>query len=113
MTALSPGMGWDAALEQLTALPGEHQPVHGAANFMRAGVYRRNGRRLFDEAIAPLLGEGRSFEVVLGFVAQDIASELKLGEDDGYCIGSDEFLAARLRDVSTGELVHVAISALT
>ena len=55
MTALSPGMGWDAALEQLTALPGEHQPVHGAANFMRAGVYRRNGRRLFDEAIAPLL----------------------------------------------------------
>ena len=109
MTALSPGMGWDAALEQLTALPGEHQQHLGTINFMRAGIYRRNGRRLFEEAIAPLLNEGRTLEVILGFVDQAIAGELGLTHEDGYAIGSDQFLAARLRDAATGEEIHVAV----
>ena len=66
--SLSPNTSWDAALEQLTALPGELQEEHGAANFMRAGKFRRNGRMLFDHAIEPMLHAGRELEVVVGFV---------------------------------------------
>jgi hypothetical protein len=106
--SLSPNTSWDAALEQLTALPGELQEEHGAANFMRAGMFRRNGRMLFDSAIEPMLHAGRELEVVVGFVDSTIAEAVGLGPDDGYYTpSSSEFLAARLRDVDTGEVLDV------
>jgi hypothetical protein len=106
--SLSPNTSWDAALEQLTALPGELQEEHGAANFMRAGMFRRNGRMLFDSAIEPMLHAGRELEVVVGFVDSAIAEAVGLGPDDGYYTpSSSEFLAARLRDVDTGEVLDV------
>ena len=106
--SMSPTTSWDAALEQLTALPGTLQEEHGAANFMRAGRFRRNARHLFESTIEPMLREGRSFEVVLGFVDTSVAEAAGLTRDDGYTVGSSEFLAARLRDVATGEIVDVA-----
>ena len=105
---MSPDTSWDAALEQLTALPGTLQEEHGAANFMRAGRFRRNARLLFEKAIEPMLRDGRQFEVLLGFVDSSVAEAAGLTHDDGYTVGSSEFLAARLRDVATGEIVDVA-----
>ena len=106
--SMSPETSWDAALEQLTALPGTLQEEHGAANFMRAGRFRRNGRLLFEKAIEPMLREGRSLEVVLGFVDSSVAEAAGLTRDDGYTDESSEFLTARLRDVGTGEVFDVA-----
>lgn len=107
MRTLSPGTSWDAALEQLTALPGELQHKHGEANFMRAGSFRRNGRRLFDEAIVPLLQSGREFEVVAGFVDPAIAAEA----DIPLRGGAGEFLSAKLRDTRSGEVLEVSVAA--
>jgi hypothetical protein len=107
--SMSPETSWDAALEQLTALPGDLQEEHGAANFMRAGKFRRNGRALFEQAIEPLLKDGRKFEVVLGFVDSAVAEAAGLSREHGYTIGSSEFLAARLRDADSGEIVDVAV----
>ena len=109
--SMSPTTSWDAALEQLTALPGTLQEEHGAAHFMRAARYRRNGRLLFERSIDPLLQEGRTLEVVLGFVDSAIAEAAGLTRGDGYTDASSEFLAARLRDVKTGEIIDVAACA--
>lgn len=109
--SMSPTTSWDAALEQLTALPGTLQKEHGAANFMRAARYRRNGRLLFERSIGPLLQEGRKLEVVLGFVDSAVAEAAGLTRDDGYTDASSEFLAARLRDTETGEIIDVAACA--
>lgn len=109
--SLSPETSWDAALEQLTALPGELQEEHGAANFMRAGKFRRNGRALYENTIEPLLREGRRLEVLLGFVDSAVAEMCGLDREHGYTIDSSEFLSARLRDASSGEIIDVAICA--
>ncbi len=106
---LSSNTNWELALERLTALQGENQLVHGGANFMRAGRFRRNGQRLFTEAIQPLLAEGRTFTVVSGFIDSSIAQVIGLTEDDGFKAGADRFLIARLQDAKSGELVDVAI----
>lgn len=108
---MSPDTSWDAALEQLTALPGGLQDEHGATNFMRAVRYRRNGRRLFETAIAPLLREGRRLEVMLGFVDTFVAESGNLTEKDGYTPASSEFLAARLWDADACEIIDVSVCA--
>ena len=107
---LTESAGWEDALEQLTALPGSLQDQFGDVNFMRAGRHRRNGRRLFEEGIRPLLAAGRRIEVVTGFIDNRIAEEAALGRDDGFIIGSDEFKSAILRDVDSGELIEISVA---
>ena len=104
---LSPQMSWENALDALTALPGDLQEKYGEVNFMRAGHFRRNGRCLYEKAILPLLKEAGELELVLGFVDAVIATEAGLGPDDGCLPGSDRFLAARLLDPKTGEILDV------
>ena len=109
MTLLNQCTTWEEALEQLTTLPGTLQEQWGAANFMRAGTYRRNGRRLYEEAIVPLLAVGFKLEVVLGYVDPAIAEQEELSEKHGFSSANGEFLAARLRVVDSGETIDVSI----
>lgn len=111
MTLLNQHTTWEAALEQLTALPGTLQEQWGASNFMRAGTYRRNGRRLYDEAIVPLMAAGLELEVVLGYVDPAIAEQEGISEKHGFTSANGEFLAARLRVAGSGETIDVSILA--
>jgi hypothetical protein len=116
MNTLSPTTSWESALEQLTALPVEHQDAYGAMNFMRAGRYRNNGRRLFDEIKRVLTENDLDMEVVTGFVDTSLVETLGIANDEttvascpDFVAASCKFLAARLRHQETGVQFIVSV----
>jgi hypothetical protein len=101
---------WEDALRALTELPEEHRGEHGRENFLRAGRFRRNGRALWDWICETFIADGEQYEVVLGFVDSVVASGAGLTPEQGYVEAMSQFLACRLRSVSTGAIVDAELS---
>jgi hypothetical protein len=102
---------WDAVLRELTTFPDDNlQQLHGDANFMRAGRFRRNARRLFEEVLEPLIRLEGEIEVICGFVDLGLIVEVMEVIPDGVPDGVCEFRAAKVKVLSTGRILDVAIA---
>ena len=100
---------WEAAMRLLTALPAPHAAAHGDVNFFCAGRYRRNGHKLFNEHILPLVESGQQLTVLLGFVDTSVARATGLGSDDPLMPLANEFRAVRLYNAAADKVYEFTI----
>ena len=101
---LTSSTNWEDAAEQLTTLPSDLREEFGGVNFMRAGQYRKNGKRLFDEKIKPLLATRKKLAVMIGYVDRALVEKV-----DGATIDYAKFTKATLQDIETGETLVVTL----
>ena len=100
---------WESAMRLLTALPAPHAAEHGDVNFLCAGRHRRNGHRLFNERVLPLVESGRQLTVLLGFVDASVARATGVGADDPLLPLATEFRGVRLYDAAADEVHELTI----
>jgi hypothetical protein len=101
---LTSDTGWEDAAEQLTTLPSDLQVEFGGVNFMRAGQYRKNGKRLFEEKIKPLLTSRKKLAVMVGYVDRALVDKVS-----GLTADHTKFTSATLQDIETGETLVVTL----
>ena len=89
---------WEKAAELLTTLPPSFEEAYGSINFMKAGKFQKNGKRLFEEFILPKIVQlDTEFEVLSGYVDSSL-----LFHDIPYANDmSAKFERAVVRDIKT------------